>query len=316
MQSRLRSLPHRARGAATLPGAALMALRDRLVSVVRLGFRSHAFARHVYQKIAAITVGPVFVSAPVQALRTRLAQSRSTIEAPAIRVAILAHAYYLDVIPEILACRAVLPYQVPLHLTVPLDKVEAARAQLQGVADVTIHPCANRGRDIAPFVEVLGSGALDGFDAVLKLHTKRSPHLLDGEVRRKLLFLMLCGERRATLRALTAFTDPTTGMVGWAACWRQAPPYWMANRARVEEVARRMGASDEATRLGFFEGSMFWFRPSALAALRELDLEIEDFEAEAGQVDGTLHHALERCFTIAIWARGFQVRDLKGRQLG
>lgn len=293
-----------------------MALRDRLVSVVRLGFRSKAFARHVYQKVAAITVGPVIVSAPVQRLRAGLAARRSPVTVPALRVAITAHAYYPDIIPEILACRAVLPYAVPLHLTVPQDKVEAAAAQLVGIENVTIHHCANRGRDIAPFVMLLNAGVFDGFDAVLKLHTKRSPHLLDGEVRRKMLFLALCGERRATLQALAAFERPATGMVGWDACWREAPPYWMANRARVEEVARRMGASESATRLGFFEGSMFWFRPAALAALRELDLALEEFEAEAGQVDGTLHHALERCFTIAGWARGYEVRDMKGRLLG
>jgi rhamnosyltransferase len=293
-----------------------MALRDRLISVVRLGFRSKAFARHVYQKVAAITIGPIFVSGPVQRLRTNLARRRPPLPVPAIKVAITAHAYYLDLIPEILACRAVLPYEVPVHLTVPVDKVEAATAQLQGIPGITIHPCTNRGRDIGPFVMLLNAGVLDGYDAVLKLHTKRSPHLLDGEARRKLLFLMLCGERQATLKALAAFEEPSTGMVGWAACWREAPPYWMANRARVEAIARRMGASEEATRLGFFEGSMFWFRPKALAALRELDLSIEDFEAEAGQVDGTLHHALERCFTIAGWSRGFQVRDMKGRLLG
>jgi lipopolysaccharide biosynthesis protein len=293
-----------------------MALRDRLISVVRLGFRSKAFARHVYQKVAAITVGPIIVSEPVQKLRATLASRRLPVPVPALRVAVVAHAYYPDIIPEILACRAVLPYDAPLHLTVPQDKVEPARAQLGGVAGVTIHPCANRGRDIAPFVMLLNAGVFDGFDAVLKLHTKRSPHLLDGEVRRKMLFLALCGERRATLKALAAFEKPQTGMVGWDACWREAPPYWMANRARVEEIARRMGASDSATRLGFFEGSMFWFRPAALAALRDLDLSLEDFEAEAGQVDGTLHHALERSFTIAGWARGFQVRDMKGRLLG
>ena len=60
---------------------------------------------------------------------------------------------------------------------------------------------------------------------------------------------------------------------------------------------------------------MFWFRPAAFAALRDLNLSLEDFEAEAGQVDGTLHHAIERCFTVAAWMRGFTIRDLKGRLL-
>ncbi|MDR6874156.1 lipopolysaccharide biosynthesis protein [Bosea sp. BE125] len=184
-----------------------------------------------------------------------------------------------------------------------------------GAQDVFIHEHDNRGRDIAPFLAVLGSGALDGYDAVLKLHTKRSPHLLDGEIRRKLLFDKLCGNWNATCRALSAFNSAATGIVGWGQSWRATPSYWMANEVRTREIAKRMQAPDEAIRLGFFEGTMFWFRPAALASLRELDLRPEDFEPEARQLDGTLHHAVERCFTIAAWTREFTVRDLKGRAL-
>ena len=288
---------------------------DRFRMLARLGLRSRAFLRHIYQKLAALTVGRLFVSRWGIGLRTSLGEMLPALPAPSLRVAIVAHAYYPDLIPEILASRSVLPVIVPVHLTMPADRVEAARAILSDVDDVTIHVCENRGRDIWPFVWLLGTGALDGYDAVLKVHTKRSPHLLDGEIRRRLLFAMLCGERRATARALAAFLDPGTGMVGWEACWRTAPPYWMANRGRVLEIAGSMGAQSGQTTLGFFEGSMFWFRPAAFAALRELDLAVEDFEAEAGQVDGTLHHAVERCFTIAAWLRGFSVRDLKGRLL-
>jgi lipopolysaccharide biosynthesis protein len=283
---------------------------------VRLGRRSRAFARHVYQKIAALSVGAAFVSLPGRRLRSALAGLQEQARTPKVRTAIVVHAYYLDLVPEILQCRSILPGRVPLHLTVPSDRVEAARELFEHLPGVTIHPCENRGRDIAPFVALLGSGALDEFDAVLKLHTKRSPHLLDGEIRRKLLFNMLCGERNATLRTLAAFEDPTTGIVGWADCWRTAPPYWMANEKRVRQIATSMDASADATRLGFFEGSMFWFRPAAFAALRELKLQPEDFEPEERQLDGTLHHAVERCFTIAAWARGFTVRDLRGRILG
>lgn len=290
-------------------------LLSRLRAARVLGLRSRAFARHLYQKVATVTVGALFVSRPGRRLRARLAASGAPARVPQVAVAVVAHLYYLDLLPEILACRAALPGAAPLFLTVPEDKVEQARALTAAVPACAIRPCRNRGRDIAPFMELLASGALDRFDAVLKLHTKRSPHLLDGEIRRKLLFDMLAGERNATLRALAAFEDPATGMVGWADCYRTAPPYWMANEARVRAIAARMGAPQSAVKVGFFEGSMFWFRPSALAALRELGLGTEDFEAEQGQVDGTLHHALERCFSIAAWTRGFTVRDLLGREL-
>lgn len=275
---------------------------------------SYAFARHVLEKFVAVTFGFLLVTGLGRQACLIFAKLRPRHRVPEVSVAILAHAYYVELLDEILACRDVLPGPVPLHLTVPIERMELVGRHVAGLSGVTLHPCENRGRDIAPFLAVLGSGALDGYDAVLKLHTKRSPHLLDGETRRKLLFAMLCGERNATLRALAAFEQPETGLVGWRWCYRTGRSYWMKNEARVREIAARMGAADVA-RLGFFEGSMFWFRPAALAALRELDLTPQNFELEARQLDGTLHHAIERCFTIAAWARGFVVRDLSGRIL-
>lgn len=284
-------------------------------SAARLGLRSRAFVRHVLQKIAALTLGALFVSRSGQRLWALATRWRTPVTPPDVRTAILAHAYYVDMIPEILACRAGLHGQVTVHLTVPAERMEEALQVVGESPDVAIHACENRGRDIAPFLSILNSGLLDSFDAVLKLHTKRSPHLLDGEIRRKMLFRMLCGSKHTTSRALAAFEDPTTGLVGWEASYRTAPPYWMLNEARVRAIASRMNAPADTIRLGFFEGSMFWFRPSALAALRELAFSPEDFEPEARQLDGTLHHAVERCFTIAARARGYSVRDLKGRIL-
>lgn len=275
---------------------------------------SAAFARHVVEKFATATIGSLFVSDVGQRIRRTLSARVTGNPAPGVRAAVIAHVYYVELLDEILACREAIPGSVPLYLTVPTDRLETVAGRVAGLANVHLHPYENRGRDIAPFMGVLSSGALDGYDAVLKLHTKRSPHLIDGETRRKLLFAMLCGGPSVAARVLAAFEHPATGMVGWRFCYRTGRSYWMKNEARVREIASRMGA-DRVARLGFFEGSMFWFRPAALAALRELHLNCEDFEPEARQLDGTLHHAIERCFTIAAWARGYVVRDLRGRVL-
>lgn len=276
--------------------------------------RLRAITRHYWQKLKANTVGRLFISEGGRELRRRLAAIGPQPARPDVRIAITAHIFYLDLAKEIIALRDVFPDPVPVFFTVPLDRAEELSRIVADVPGIVLFPCENRGRDIAPFFSLLQSGALDGFDAVLKLHSKRSPHLIDGDLRRKLLFAMLCGERTAVYRSLKAFEEPDTGIVGWRDSYRSDPVFWMANRARVSEICERMGAAD-FMKLGFFEGTMFWFRPKAFDALRELNLTPDAFEAEAGQLDGALHHAIERCFSIAAWSRSYTVRDLHGRIL-
>jgi lipopolysaccharide biosynthesis protein len=285
-----------------------------LTGIGRFATRLRDYLKHVGEKIATVTLGALFISPLGQNLRSTMGRVGPPRPVPSIQIAIIAHVYYPELLPEILACRATIPGSVDLHVTTTDDRAQSVRSALRGQKAVEVHVLPNRGRDIAPFLAILGTGALDSYDAVLKLHTKSSPHLLDGALRRRLLFQTLCGARQSVLRILFLFLDPTTAMVGWGSCFRSTPRFWFANEMRVRELAIRMGAA-ESVRPGFFEGSMFWFRPSAFKRLRALNLTAEDFETEAGQVDGTLHHAIERCFTIAVWASGYVVRDLHGRLL-
>lgn len=282
-------------------------------SAKRFGVFSSTFAQHAVNKLATLTLGGAFASDAGQWLRRKLAHQTSDVKCVG-PTAIVVHAYYPELLPEILTKRTFLPGVVPVHVTVPHEKLELVEAAVAGHDHIHLHPMPNRGRDVAPFLALLQAGVLDYYDVVLKVHTKRSPHLLDGNIRRKLLFALLFGERNANLRILNSFADKNVGLVGWGGCYHRSPAYWMDNKARVLDLAERMGARHFA-QLGFFEGTMFWVRPAALEPLKRLRLTVEDFEAEQGQTDGTLHHAVERCFTISAWSVGYDVRDLSGRIL-
>jgi lipopolysaccharide biosynthesis protein len=59
----------------------------------------------------------------------------------------------------------------------------------------------------------------------------------------------------------------------------------------------------------FISGSMFWARLPSLHPLLDASLSEYDFETEAGQIDGTFAHAVERVFGICAKDAGFTVRD-------
>lgn len=262
------------------------------------------------QRAIEIACSFVFLSSLYQKLR---AWRWRRLSAPdGVRAAVVAHIYYPEFLAEALAAQATLPPGSPLLITAPSVQAELLRELTRGLPDVEINEVENRGRDIAPFLKLLAEGRLDRFDAVLKVHSKKSPHLWYGDLRRRVFLVGLAGSHGNVARILQHFRDPTVGFVGLAAYFRTHPLYWTTNKAYVEALCRLIGT---VPRMGFFEGSMFWVRPIALEPLRHLGLRPQDFDAEGGQLDGTLHHAIERCFVISGIAAGYEARSVIGWRL-
>ncbi len=265
-------------------------------------------------RLGEVIASIVFLSRPVQALWSwSLARTMPPVPA-SDRYAVVAHVFYPDLWPEIVAVWSTLPAGSRLIVTVPSEKANEIRAITQGVSLIEVYECENRGRDIAPFIALLNAGLLDRFDAVLKIHTKKSPHLKKGEMRRKLLFAALSGNIGNVQRIITHFNDPRVGLVGFAPLFRSHRSFWMGNRDIVERLCRRMQPNGKPV-LGFFEGSMFWVRPASLAPIRYMALLTHEFDDEVGQLDGALHHGLERLIGISARAAGFNILSTRGHQL-
>ena len=272
-----------------------------------------ATAIHLVHNLSLLTIGAAYTSATARAIRRQrnIYSKKPTFSG---HLALVVHAYYPELLCEVINCYTTLPPDSDLIVTVPAEKVLDTARYLAGFDRAKVIAVPNCGRDIGPFLLMLNSGLLDKYDVVLKLHTKRSTHLLDGNIRRRVLYAKLAGSNARTAQVLMQFKDPKTGMVGWGPSWRNSTAYWMTNRQHTGELmeAMQLPTPDIPS---FFEGSMFWVRPVALNRLRRLKLSIDDFESESGQTDGTLHHAVERIFALAAAADGYLVRNLHGNQL-
>ncbi len=243
------------------------------------------------------------------------ALGRASSEPP--RVAVAVHLYYTELWDELetLLSRWRVPFRLFLTLNAP-DEALAERAR-------AAFPCAevrvveNLGRDVRPFLTLLEQGAFEPYALVCKLHGKRSlgggrmPAF--GDALRRVNFHDLIADS-ARVEALIARFDaaPDLGVVGSArflsASTAQRPADVLGkNRTDVLRLSEQLGAPLTGPEFDFFEGTMFWARPAALAPLAALKLSETAFATEAGRTDGAPEHALERLFNHVARSAGFRV---------
>ncbi|MDH4984443.1 rhamnan synthesis F family protein [Aminobacter anthyllidis] len=244
-------------------------------------------------------VGP---SSALGACSAALPEEESTL----LRAAIAVHAFYPDVFDEALDLVCTLPVRHKLFVTTVAEHQAALRAKLeQSGRDYSLYVVQNRGRDVLPFLKIYPKLRAEGFDLIVKVHTKKSLHRNDGQLWRKDVYTQLL-DGAALERAIQAFAnDSSLGMIGPEGHFVPMATYMGANGARVFSIGSRLGLTEpEIRRQGFFAGTMFMAHAEALDPLLGLAFADEEFEPEAGQIDGTLAHALERSMALSVVACG------------
>lgn len=220
------------------------------------------------------------------------------------RVCVHLHLYHLDMLDEFISLLSNIPCKFTLLVSVcdpkhPDIATKVSRC-LPRVARTVVRVMPNRGRDVASWV-VGFSDEILRHDLFCHLHSKSSDYNKEYSGWRKFLLHNTIGSKSVVEQILDEFVaDSSTGVV--------APPYfsalpgqprWGANRGLVERLVERMGFSlDKAECADFPAGSFFWARVDVLKPLFDCALSYKEFEDEAGQIDGTLGHAIERVLGI------------------
>lgn len=233
------------------------------------------------------------------------------------RIAVCLHLYYPELWPEFLNLLRGLPEPWDLFITVPDFAATPMLRQIAADAPgARLLPCRNRGRDVLPWLRLYASGALDNYDLVCKLHTKRSPHTSRGDKwRGALLQGLLGGDGGAGAARILAWLDehPRVGVAGPAGQLLSPDDrHWAGSSALAtrKALATALGGQASSERAPFVAGTMFWYRPAALMALKVLADNPDRFDPELGQSDGTLAHGVERAIGVVAQRAGFDVTAL------
>ncbi len=234
-------------------------------------------------------------------------------------LAVVVHAYYVDLFDEICDLLRHLPYRFDLLVsTDEPDKEARIRAIFEARALdalLLVRVCANRGRNFGPLLTVFRE-PVRAHELVLHLHTKKSLHGgFEQQSWREALLRTLLPPMPATSGLIARFEDdPALGVLTASA--GEAVRYWaygwLSNQHLAQPLHDRLGMQAPVPR-GAFDyplGGMFWARTASIARLLDHPWQIEDFPEELGQTDGTIMHAIERIIVLLAADAGFGFAEL------
>jgi len=248
----------------------------------------------------------------VALVRDRLKQNMKRPRLATAKIAVIIHAFYIDVFREIIELLGGADNRLKIFVTTIAEREQEVREVLtQSPFDWEIRVYENHGRDVLPFLSLLKEIDLNAFAFVLKLHTKKSLHRQDGEHWRQQAVSCLATfeQREWIIKQMCEASN--IGLVGPRDHVVPMHFYHGSNIDNMKWLAARLGFETlSLDKEVFIAGTMFIARTEALIPILNIALAAEDFEAEAGQLDGTMAHAIERAFTFSAAAASLEIASI------
>lgn len=211
--------------------------------------------------------------------------------------AVVVHVYYPELWPEFETLLKSLPIAFDLYVTLTYrgETTDACQALVtKAFPQAVVIQTENRGRDILPFVTLVNAGLLSGYRAVCKIHTKKSPHRVDGDIWRRHLIEGLLAPGTVETRLDRFLRDDRAGVWVSDGQYYDDTKWWGSNYEITRQILSRVEIALDRDNCGFPAGSMYWLKPDMIAMIKAMQLSADDFDIEYGQVDGTVAHGFER----------------------
>ncbi len=239
------------------------------------------------------------------------------------KIAVQLHLYYLDLLEEFADYFNNIPYKFDLMVSVKdkkdIEYVKSEFEKVKNVENVYVEMACNRGRDVAPLVSMFGS-RIKEYDYIIHVHSKKS--LFTGgeqtEWRRYLLEGLMGSEEIVKSNFYMLDNGKNVGMVYPETFHVILYPghTWQKNRYSRDELLERIGVKTKHDKiyLDYPVGTMFLAKVDAIRQFFEADIKVEEFPEEAGQTDGTIAHAFERCLGVVCRYNGYNILILDEKE--
>ncbi|WP_375462248.1 rhamnan synthesis F family protein, partial [uncultured Enterovirga sp.] len=224
-------------------------------------------------------------------------ENRDAIDVVGQKIAVVAHVFYLDMLPQVLRSLKNISIGFDLFVTTPEDQADfVGRRIRRAYPRARVYPVGNAGRDIGPFLHVMREISEDpDYLAICKIHTKKGT--TEPDVWRHLLLESVLGSRQLVSHIIRTFSEePNLDMVGPRDLYLSGWKFIGENGATLSSMIESLYPGRPALfEWGFFAGTMFWFRPRLFRNLLHHPADSLS-AAETGASDGETAHSLERLF--------------------
>ena len=229
-----------------------------------------------------------------------------------LKIAIVFHCYYTETLYKIRPYLDAVPNY--FHLLISTDTEEKFHIINTIISDLhldkkIIRIVPNKGWDIGPFFNAFKDIIFE-YDLICKLHAKTSTDLSSDNAQqwRDIIFDSLIGNKKRVEDIATLFYNYSElGML-----IPPSPPFLVVkfgfNYGLCKNILKNMNLKvSKKEAIDFPVGAMFWARPLALKPLFDLDFNFNKFNStNVFHRDGTLAHAIERCFLFSCCSAGFK----------
>ncbi len=230
------------------------------------------------------------------------------------QLCVLVHVFYPELWDELSRYIENLPvggYDLYVNLVEDTFDTGLLRRVRDAFPDARVYVSENVGRDIGGYFRLLDNLRIEDYPLFCLLHTKKSPHMAEGEVqrwRRRLLEPVLGTRECAADNIRTMLEDETVGIVGSSHCRYTEMD---ANREKYDTLLEALHISESSDEVEFLSGTMMLLRGDVLRrvfdAARGVAFERSDEVTVEGDPDGAWAHAVERVFGAVVRDSGYRI---------